>query len=89
MLKPGGIYLLANPTFRQQLRSYWTHFISNRRTTCQLAHYSIETLEYLTQLAEQGELRVIVDRCYTMEQIVEAHHYVEQGHKSGNVVITN
>ena len=88
VLKPGGIYLLANPTFRQQLRSYWTHLISNRRTTCQLAQYSIDALEYLTRLAEQGELRVIVDRCYSMEQIVEAHHYVEQGHKSGNVVIT-
>jgi len=87
ILKPGGIYLLANPTFRQQLRSYWTQLISNKRTTCKLAHNSIEALEYLTSLAEQGELKVVVDRCYPMEQIIEAHHYVEQGHKSGNVVI--
>lgn len=88
VLKPGGIYLLANPTFRQQLRSYWTQLISNKRTACKLAANSIEALEYLTSLVEQGELKVVVDRCYPMEQIVEAHHYVEQGHKAGNVVIT-
>lgn len=87
VLKPGGMYLLANPTFSQQLKSYWTQFISNKRTSCKLAHNSIEGLEYLAQLLEEGTLRVVVDRCYAMEQIVEAHHYVEQGHKAGNVVI--
>lgn len=88
VLKPGGIYLLANPTFRQQLRSYWTQLTSNIRTTCKLAHNSIEASEYLARLLELGELKVVIDRCYPMDQIVEAHHYVEQGHKAGNVVIT-
>jgi len=88
VLKPSGIYLLANPTLRQQLRSYWTQLTSKKRITCQLAHNSGEDLNYLKQLIEQDELKVIVDSCYPMERVIEAHRYVELGHKNGNVVVT-
>jgi NADPH:quinone reductase-like Zn-dependent oxidoreductase len=87
-LKRGGAYV-ATDGFRNLFLALWTARIGDKKVLFPIPpHYTKQNVLLFKKLIEAGQLRAVIDRCYPLEDVVEATRYVETQQKTGNVVLT-
>jgi NADPH:quinone reductase-like Zn-dependent oxidoreductase len=87
-LKEKGLFLSANPGFSLMFRGLWTAMTSSKKVLLEGGgDDKVEDLVFLKDLVKNGKIKMVIDKNYSLDQIVEAHQYVDEGQKIGNVVI--
>ena len=86
-LKPGGRLVLGNPRLSWALRGLWTSWTTGKKIIPALAPYHNEDFNFLISHIESGKIKPVIEKRFPLEEVAEAHRFVETGNKTGNLII--
>ncbi len=88
LLNPNGYYLVTMMKFTPLVQTIWTKMVGGKKVIFAMSINKTNSLTILKEMAEKGIVKPIIDKTFTFEQIGDAHRYVDEKQKSGNIAIS-
>ena len=88
-LTENGVYITEHPIYPKYhpLQLMISSLIGRKKAKTHLAKPNVSDLDFLSTLMEEEKVKPIIEKCYPLEQIVEAHRHIESGHTKGKIVL--